>query len=200
MKIYFSATITADKDLKNNYKTIVDTLKKSGHEVLQYGSDHLSPTELVNRTDEEIEKAYKMLDKLMKQADIVVAEISLPSVGIGYEISEAISQKKPVLALTYKKADFQPLATIEGNKSKFIKYVKYDQENIITVLNSFVEESRSIIDTKFILIISPEIDKYLNWAADERRMHKAQVVRNAVEDMMNKDKEYKAFLKSQGLD
>lgn len=200
MKVYFSATITEDKDLKANYKKIIDTLKSMGHEVLQYGSDHLSPTELVNRSDDEIENAYKMLDKLMKQADAVVTEISLPSVGIGYEISEAISQKKPVLALTYSKANFQPLATIEGNKSKFIRYVRYDKEDIEGSLKKFIDNSRDIIDTKFILIISPEIDKYLEWTATERRMHKAQVVREAIEDMMNKDKDYKNFLKQQGIE
>lgn len=200
MKIYFSATITEDKDLKANYKKIIDTLKSMGHDVLQYGSDHLDPTELVNRSDDEIETAYKMLDKLMKQADAVITEISLPSVGVGYEISEAISQKKPVLALTFSKAKFQPLATIEGNKSKFIKYVKYDKESIEETLKGFISDSKDIIDTKFILIISPEIDKYLEWAAGERRMHKAQIVREAVEDMMHKDKDYKTFLKQQGID
>jgi 2'-deoxynucleoside 5'-phosphate N-hydrolase len=194
MKIYFSASITEDEKVKGYYKQIISALEGMGHTVLQYGSDHLKPSELLNRSDEQIESAYKMLDKLMKQADLIVTEVSYPSIGVGYEISEAVSQKKPVLALSHKEAGFQPLATLQGNKSKYIEYHQYDND-IEGILKTFIDKARDIIDTKFILIISPEIDKYLEWVSQERRMHKAQIVREAIENQMLKDKEYQQFLK-----
>lgn len=199
MKIYFSATITEDKELKDMYKKIIAVLKKQGHQVHEYGSYQLDPKQLVHQSDEEIQEKSKRLDKFLKNADIYIADISLPSIGIGYEISQAISLKKPVLALNFKKAKYQPLATIKGKKSKFLRYESYTEENIEEILKSFMAEAKRKIDTKFILIISPEIERYLEWTSEQKRMHKAQIVRNAIEETMNRDKEYKKHQSKQGF-
>ena len=196
MKAYFSATLTNDLKVKNRYKLIIDSLKLLGVEVFQYGSDKINPHELINRTDEEITSVHKELDRYLKDSDLYIAEISEPSVGIGYEISQAITQRKPVLALNYEESNFQPLATIQGLKSKYIIYRKYNEKDIKEILTKFVKNSKKIVDTKFILIISPEIDKYLEWAADFKRMHKAQIVRNSLEKEMENDIDYK---KAQGI-
>jgi hypothetical protein len=57
-----------------------------------------------------------------------------------------------------------------------------------------MKEASSRLDSKFILIISPEMDRYLNWASKVKRTHKAQVVRAALEVMIKKDKEYKDYI------
>jgi nucleoside 2-deoxyribosyltransferase len=41
--------------------------------------------------------------KLLLESDVVVAEISTPSLGVGYEIGRAIERKKPLLCLYNKK-------------------------------------------------------------------------------------------------
>lgn len=198
MKVYFSATITENNELKNSYKEIIETLKKQGHKVLEYGSDQIEPQNLLNRNEEEIKKVYKELDNFLKQADVYIAEISQPSIGIGYEISQAISNRKPVLALNHKhKSDFQPLATIEGNKSKYLQHATYTEGNLKNIVNDFLNTAKQKLDTKFILIIPAEIDRYLEWASDYKRMHKAQIVRNAIENYMEKDEEWQEFLTSE---
>lgn len=194
MKAYFSATISDTKESRERYEKIIKTLKDLDVEVLQYGSHQISPHELLNQSDEDIKKVYKELDKFLKEADIYISEISEPSVGIGYEISQAITQRKPVLALNFEKSDFHPLATIQGLKSKYITYKKYNLNTLEDIIKEFIRDSKKKIDTKFILIISPEIDRYLEWAADYKRMHKAQVVRNAVEKEMESDKDYQKYL------
>jgi len=194
MKIYFSATITDDKSVKNRYKEIINVLKENDHDVYQYGSHKISPHELIHRSDNEIMKVYKELDNYLKNSDIYIAEISEPSIGIGYEISQAIVLKKPVLVLNFEKSKFHPLATIQGLKSKFITYKEYNLTNLKNILKDFLKLAKQKVDTKFILIISPEIDRYLEWAADFKRMHKAQLVRNAVEKEMESDSDYKKYL------
>lgn len=195
MKAYFSATITKDEKIKKRYANIVKALKKGGVEVSQYGSDKMSPHELLNRTDQEIGDVYKELVSYLKSADVYIAEISEPSVGIGYEINEAINLKKPVLALNHKESAFQPLATIQGLQSRFITYKEYTDDTIEEILEEFLKAAKDKIDTKFILIISPEIDRYLEWAADFKRMHKAQIVRSSVEQEMENDEDYQKYLK-----
>lgn len=196
MNIYFSATITDDEASRSRYKKIIEYLKGQGHKVLEYEQDKLSPRELLNRSDAEIKKSYKRLTHLLKSADVYIADITIQSVGIGYEIADAISERKPVLVLSHKDREFTPLATIEGNQSKMIDYQEYTEDTIEEILEYFIKKASGKLDTKFILIISPEIDRYLRWASDEKRMHKAQIVREAVEAMIKKDKAYKEYQKS----
>lgn len=191
MKVYFSATLTDDPETRKRYDYIINYIKEQGNEILQYGSHRITPQELINRSDTEIAEVYKELEKFIKNTDVYISDISEPSVGIGFEISQAVLQRKPVLVLNFEKSKFQPLATIEGLKSKYIKYKKYNLDNVKEVINEFLHDAKSKLDTKFILIISPEIDKYLEWASDQKRMHKAQIVRNAVEKMMDDDEEWR---------
>lgn len=197
MKVYFSATVTDDETYKALYEKIIQTIQKSGHKVLEYGAHKIDPQELLNRSETDIKKVYKELDKFLKQADVYITDISLPSVGIGYEISQAIASRKPVLALNYEKKKYQPLATLEGNKSKYLRYETYNENNIEEIIKSFLKDAKEKLDTKFILIIPPEIDQYLQWASDYKRMHKAQIVRDAVDAYMGQDEDWQEFLKEE---
>lgn len=194
MKVYFSASISGDEAVSKRYTSIIETLKSLRHEVLQYSS--VSPQEMMQKSDAEIQSDHKRLSQYMRQADVYVADITKASVGVGYEIAQALADKKPVLVLIHESEPYKSRATLMGNPSKLIKYTKYNEENLKATLETFLDEARSKIDTKFILIISPEIDKYLEWAGAERRQHKAQIVRNSIEEAMNKDKDYKDFLKN----
>jgi len=35
----------------------------------------------------------------LKESDVVVAEVTVPSTGVGYELGRAVEMKKPILAL-----------------------------------------------------------------------------------------------------
>lgn len=196
MKIYFSATITDDEQYKSSYKQILNILKQGKHDIYEYGSDQLDTSKILSQSDDEILKIYRELDKFLKQADVYIADISLPSVAIGYEISQAIVMRKPVLALINEKSSFQPLATIKGNKSRYLELEKYNVDTLPKILKDFMKKSKKKLDSKFILIVSPEIDSYLTWSSQENRIHKAQIVRDAIEKVMNKDTEYKKFLET----
>lgn len=196
MKVYFSATITDDEQYKSSYKKILNILKQGKHDIYEYGSDQLDTSKILSQSDDEILKIYRELDKFLKQADVYIADISLPSVAIGYEISQAIVLRKPVLALINEKSSFQPLATIKGNKSRYLELEKYNVDTLPKILKDFMKKSKKKLDSKFILIVSPEIDSYLTWSSQENRMHKAQIVRDAIEKVMSKDTEYKKFLET----
>lgn len=147
-----------------------------------------------NAKDQETpEKAFQKSMTALKKADFVVAECTNSNAGQGFLIAAALNEKKPVLALFDQSRSNSAPAMLSGyaarNRSLAVR--GYTKETLSSVINEFFAEVRKVLDTKFILIISPEIDSYLQWASDNRRMHKAQVVRRAVEQVMNDDKEYK---------
>ncbi len=195
MKVNFAGAITDDKSAKERYAKIKAAVSKSGSTVTHRQHEKLSTGEILKRTDKEIKDSYKLITMSMKSADVFIADITLPSVGVGVEIAQAMEERKPTLVLRYKNEKEAPIANIKANQSVLMTYREYDDNNIEEIIADFLKEAKEKLDTKFILIISPDIDKYLKWASDEYRMHKAQIVRDAIEDKMKKDKDYKDYLK-----
>lgn len=196
MRIYFSATITDNDDLRDVYNETIKHLSEHGHKVFEYGSHKLSPQDILTQDDTMMSSVYKELDKFMRSADVYIADISLPSVGIGYEISQAISLKKPVLALIHDNSEFQPLATIKGNQSKYLTHRAYNKGNLGEIITTFIDEAKRKLDTKFILILPPELEHYLKWSAKTNKLHKAEVLRGALSEKINKDKNYQEYMKT----
>ncbi len=195
MKVYFVASIIGrDEKSKEWQKLVVQAMKKQGLDVDTINL-YTERKKLMNETEEDMLRAFKRNTKKIKDSDIVVAEVSVSDSGVGYEIAYAISLHKPVLAL-YNEEAIEPTAPpIQVGRQKLLTFAKYNRKNIGDVLKKFFKEVKNYLDTKFILIISPEIDRYLEWAAEYRRLHKAQIVRNALEKIMKNDKEYKKYLK-----
>jgi hypothetical protein len=195
MKIYFSATITNNEKLRENYLKIIDIIRKEGHFVVENGSISLDSFLKSQSTENDTQSVYKRFDKFLRNAEVFITDISEPSVNSGYEISEALTQRKPVLVLRNQKSDLQILPLILGNKSPYLKYKTYEERNLQTILKKFLDSAEDKIDTKFILIIPPPIDRYLEWNARERSVPKAEVTREAIDRAMNNDKTYQTFIK-----
>jgi hypothetical protein len=62
--------------------------------------------------------------ELLESADCVVAEVSTPSLGVGYEIAHAVVKRKRVLAL-YRIDSAQPLSAMVAG-SPWIENVAYE--------------------------------------------------------------------------
>lgn len=96
MKIYFACSITGGRNDAAIYAKLVEYLKGKG-EVLteQVGCENLIEEDSQNEDRHIHDRDLKQL----KSADLVVAEITQPSLGVGYEIAQASILKKPILAL-----------------------------------------------------------------------------------------------------
>jgi hypothetical protein len=198
MKVYY-ATSTSFKNTQDNnfYNKTVNYLGfKVGQKNLRVNK--YNPT-IQQEADPEVAlKTIKFNEKALIECDLFVGDITDSSAGLGFQVAMALMEKKPVLLLRYSKdtkvTSFNSITTPKAHKN--IAYHEYDNtEDITKSIDKFLEDAKQKIDTKFILIIPSEIDKYLNWAADFRRMHKAQVVRKAIEKEMQKDKDWKNYLK-----
>ncbi len=77
----------------------------------------------------------------LSACDLLVAEVSVPSLGVGYELGQAVSMKKPVLCL-YQSECGRPLsAMIAGNAGiRTAVYASMDQAR--QILAEFLSERR----------------------------------------------------------
>jgi len=119
VNIYFAASIRAGRDDGQIYHEIVEELSKYG-EVL---TKHVGNAALTPMGEEENSKKSIAARnaKWMQEADVLVSEITQPSLGVGYELANAEVRGIPNLLL-YRPTDDKSLsALIEGNEKFNIK-------------------------------------------------------------------------------
>lgn len=182
MKVYFSASLSEEKKLKSNYQNIVKIIRSLGYQV-----DTLFLEINEKQTSEKKNKTYHELLKKLKSADIMVAEVSEPSLNLGYEISMALETNKPVLVLFSQGKTIELLEVVD-NKNMIV--ATYNSNNLQKVLKEKMAIIKGMVDVRFNFFVSREILNYLDWLSYKRRIPRSVYLRETLEKEMHKDKEY----------
>ncbi len=94
------------------YIHIVEMLKKQGHTVV---SEHVASVGLekieARITDEEI---FNNDIGFIDECECLVADVTIPSIGVGYEVGYAVSKGKDILCVYREDANVS--AMVKGNK------------------------------------------------------------------------------------
>lgn len=92
MKIYFAGSMRAGKQDAPTYARIIEFLKAKGTVL----TEHVSDT--VNK-DLELATAYAFKRDLewLSASDMIIAEVTVPSLGVGYELAIAEKPGKKVV-------------------------------------------------------------------------------------------------------
>lgn len=97
MKIYFSGSISGGREHEAIYQHVVACLQAQGYHIL---SAHVAdPLALEAEKDMPPREVYERDTGWVKAADALIAEVSTPSLGVGYEIALAVQLGKPVLCV-----------------------------------------------------------------------------------------------------
>jgi len=137
-KIFLSGSIRGGRQLLETYRLMCNILEEAGAEVLSW---HVADAELEKAeskmTEEEI---YSRDMSLLVKSDALIAEVTVPSTGVGYEICRALTLGIPVLCL--HRPDAAVSAMVLGNPGSLIKVQAYPNEDILK--KSIVEFIRSL--------------------------------------------------------
>ncbi len=136
MIVYCAGAIKGDSSYKESYQEIIEIVKKDGHSALS----ELNP---------EFKAAFPLNEKQVFQRDIkwieksslMIAEISGPSLGVGFEISYALYMREiPVLALY--DADVEKVsAMITGCDSELLYVKSYNNKTELSeLIKSFLKQ------------------------------------------------------------
>lgn len=136
MKIYFSGSIYGGRQKLDTYKKLINELKKYG-EVLN--AEVADDDVVINEEHQSDYDIFKNLEQEMNQADLIFAEFTVPSLGVGYEIGYADSHNKKIIGI-YDKTVIPKITTmLRGNKRlKIIPYTNINE--IISNLKNIIEE------------------------------------------------------------
>jgi nucleoside 2-deoxyribosyltransferase len=125
MNIYFACSITGGRQFESIYQTITKTLLEAGHLV---PTAHLAGENVIDL--EEVVEAREVYNRdvnWIRACDALVAEVSTPSHGVGYEVAYALSIGKPVLCCF--KTGQKVSKMITGNTHEKLQVVSYQDGN-----------------------------------------------------------------------
>ena len=139
MNIYFSCSITGGRQDQQVYHAIVELLLTAGHEV---PTSHLARADVMEKeTIVDPADVYHRDVNWVLGCDALIAEVSTPSHGVGYEIALALEKKKPVFCCFQQGRRVSKMIT--GNDSPTLSlYAYHSQEDLLPAIERFLASIR----------------------------------------------------------
>lgn len=136
MNIYFAGSIRGGREDRELYLQIITLLSAYGSVLTEHvGDANLSAFGETTLTDEFI---FKRDVEWLTNSDVVIAEVTSPSLGVGYELAKAEMLKKKVLCLYRSSEGGRCSAMITGNSYFTVKNYATIQEVGELLKNYFV--------------------------------------------------------------
>ena len=117
MRIYFSCSIRGARPDPETIPELIEHMKRHGTVLTEHIGKLLEGDE-VDTSDEEI---FLRDVSWLGEADALVADVTAPSLGVGYEIGIAETLGKPILCLYRSQRGERLSAMIEGNAKLSLK-------------------------------------------------------------------------------
>jgi len=113
MNIFFTGSIRGGRAMLPLYEIIVRELQKYG----QVLSAHVADQNITvyGETDLSKEEIYDREMESIKNSDVLIAEVTTPSLGVGFEIAQALNKAKRVICLYQGGNTYKLSAMIKGD-------------------------------------------------------------------------------------
>lgn len=142
--IYFTGSSEGSIRYQKNYTAIVNLLHSLGHHVF---TEYMLTNTLLAmpslkadisreehaKTNEEQRMAW------INESDLVIAEVSEPSLNLGFEIAYAVSRQIPVIAIYDKSSSNHITPMMAGKKSQYIHILEYTLDTIEALLKNAID-------------------------------------------------------------
>ena len=135
MNIYFAASIRGGPIDPQKCKQLIEHLQKYGKVFTEHICEEAADLNGDWGPDEDI---YERDVRWLRLANVVVAEVTKSSLGVGYEIGKAEEWGIPILCLYFEKAPGRLSAMINGNKNLTVR--RYDKiEEAFCYIDEFIK-------------------------------------------------------------
>lgn len=199
MKVCFACSTSELTAHKDSYRKICALIKEMGHTLTR---DWLEEAIQIveNKTTGSIdrEEVYSKVLGSILAADVVIVEGTVASFSVGHQATLALSKNKPTLFLikkTYGKKNCRSKNSfMTGITSPLLSVAEYDDSNIADILNDFLNNNGGRPVVKFNIVLTKEIENYLNWASFTYKINKSEFIRNLIlKHIKDEDKQYQKY-------
>ncbi len=137
MKIYFAGSIRGGRDDRALYLDIIQFLQQFGEVLTEHvGDQQLSAFGEDQLTDQGI---YERDMEWLTSCDVVIAEVTTPSLGVGYEIGKAEDLGKTILCL-YRKQPGKRLSAMLNGNSRVINKTYETRDEAFEIISDFFKD------------------------------------------------------------
>jgi nucleoside 2-deoxyribosyltransferase len=136
MKIYFACSITGGRQDEKIYQKLVRVMLDL---MIEVPTAHIAETGIEEQDAREHPgDIFNRDTSWIEESDLMVAEVTTPSHGVGFEIGYALHLGKPVLCLHHQQANISKMIT--GNPNPLLEVSSYrDPPDAEDLLKSFIK-------------------------------------------------------------
>lgn len=179
MRIFLA---TATENLVNNYTPFYQIHQL----VIETGNTHTSNwyTPQENNKIKPLEITSDIAEKIKKmiiKSDLMIAEISIPSFGLGYHVCLAQMYKIPIICLYHSKYIKNISPTLKSMMNDKFSIYEYNDKNLEEIFKQALEKSIPK-RTRFNFNLSQKDYQYLNILAKEHKKTKTDIIHDLISE------------------
>ncbi|XP_069811165.1 5-hydroxymethyl-dUMP N-hydrolase [Dendropsophus ebraccatus] len=138
LSVYFCGSIRGGREDQALYQRIIQLLQRYGTVL----TEHVGSPEISEAGEDAREEGDRIIydrDSMwLQQADVVVAEVTQPSLGVGYELGRAVAINKKILCLFRSSSGRVLSAMIRGADDGHLFLVRdYDPQDVEEILHEY---------------------------------------------------------------
>ncbi len=135
MKVYFAGSIRGGEPDREWFQQLIGYIKQYGRVMTEHSFD-FSYEDEIKKDDEWI---YNTDMGWLRESDAIIAEVTAPSLGVGYEIAKAEEWGIPALLLYRDTPARKPSAMLNGNKN--LPMIVYNEKReVLEAIDAFLKE------------------------------------------------------------
>jgi hypothetical protein len=140
MKFYFAGSIRGGEPDREWFQQLIKYIKQYGQVLTEHSFD-FSYEEEIKKNDENI---YTTDMGWLHESDALIAEVTAPSLGVGYEIAKAEEWGKSILLLYRDTPSRMPSAMLNGNKN--LPMIFYNEkEEVLNAIDEFLKKINQVV-------------------------------------------------------
>lgn len=201
MRIHFACSTSELATYKENYREICGLVKGMGHTITRDWLEEairLVEGKAINSLDRE--DVYNKVVESILASDVVIIEGTVASFSVGHQITLGLSKNKPTLFLiakdrSGKKKTKAKNSFLAGLNSPLLTVMEYDDSNLADALNDFLNNNGGRPVVKFNIVLTKEIENYLDWVSFTHKKNRSEFIRNLIlKYMREEDAQYRKYL------
>lgn len=137
MKIYFAGSIRGGNEDANFYSQLIKKLQEHGTVL----TEHIGESSYLSKKGKSMTRAeiYAQDMGWLMESDVVVADVTTPSLGVGYELAKAEEMNKKLLCL-FREGSGKNLSAMVGGNPSFLIVNYSDITSASQAIDSFFKD------------------------------------------------------------
>jgi hypothetical protein len=199
MKVYFACSTKDIERHARDYRAARDEIVNLGHNISRDWIDYSINVASKNIEDIPSHKLYKDIMTAILTSDAVIFDITVRSMSVGHQITQALNAGKPVLVIRRKKKkESLKKLFLEGSDYKDLQVSEYkNADEIQKLIKQFLNKYDKKTQKRFNLVMSGAQENYISWASFNYKKTKTDIIHESIDRMIEKDPVYKKYLERQ---